>query len=85
MKGAQGNVRHWTEIEIPDHLRLIPPSDLDVSVQDLAQLYIAFARDRVTGTKSVRDFKGAVAMHRLIDAINEASSSHRFASLEEQV
>ena len=85
VKGAQGDGGHRTEIEIPDHLRSIPPSDLDVSVQDLAQLYAAFAHDRVTGTKSVRDFKDAVAMHRLIDAINEASSSHRFICLKEQI
>jgi predicted dehydrogenase len=85
VRGAQGDASPWRTIEIPDHLRLFPPSDLDVSVQDLAQLYAAFARDRVTGTKSVRDFNDAVAMHRLIDAINYASSSHRFVSLKEQV
>jgi predicted dehydrogenase len=85
VRGAQDDARPWMEIEIPDHLRLVPPSDLDVSVQDLAQLYAAFARDRATGTKSVRDFKDAVEMHRLIDAINEASSSHSFVSLKEQV
>ena len=41
VRGAQGDARPWMEIEIPDHLRMVPPSDLDVSVQGLAQLYAA--------------------------------------------
>ena len=64
---------HWEEIKMPDKFRNIPTSDLDVSVEDLAQLCAAFARDRVTGTRSTRDFNDAVAMHRLIDAIVESS------------
>jgi predicted dehydrogenase len=85
VKGAHGHAGPWTEIEIPDRLRMIAPSGLDVSAQDLAQLYAAFADDRAKGTKSVRDFKDAVAMHRLIDAINESSSSRRFGSIKEKL
>lgn len=83
MRGAQGEGGHWKDIEFPDDVRTIPPSDLDVSVQDLAQLYAAFAHDRFTGVKSTRDFRDAVAMHRLLDAINEASSSDHSVSLKE--
>jgi predicted dehydrogenase len=83
-RGAQGEGAHWNEIAVPDHCRTIPPSDLDVSVQDLAQLYAAFVLDRVAGTKSTRDFADAVAMHRLIDAIVDASVSHETVSFKEQ-
>ena len=48
VRGARGVGGTWEEISIPDEFRNIPPSDLDVSVQDLAQLYAAFARDRAT-------------------------------------
>ncbi len=83
IRGAQGAGDRWEEIEIPVRYLTIPFSDLDVSVQDLAQLYAAFARDRVTGGKSTRDFKDAVAMHRLIDAFIESSSSNETIILKE--
>jgi predicted dehydrogenase len=84
VRGAQGEGGDWQAISIPDQFRTIPPSRLDVSVQDLAQLYAAFARDRVTGTKSVRDFADAVVMHRLIDAIVDAASSNKTVVLKER-
>ena len=83
VRGAQGEGGTWEEVSIPDELRTIPSSGLDVSVQDLAQLYVAFARDRATGSKSVRDFADAVAIHRLIDTIVEAASSNRTIVLRE--
>lgn len=51
IEGAQGEGGSWSELEVSDRFHTIPASDLDVSVQDLAQLYAAFARDRVTGEK----------------------------------
>ncbi len=83
VRGAQGEAGIWAEVPIPDQLRIIPASPLDVSVQDLAQLYAAFARDRATGRKSVRDFADAVAMHRIIDVIVDAASSNRTVVLGE--
>jgi predicted dehydrogenase len=46
-----------------------------MSVQDLAHLYAAFARDGREGTKTVPDFAGAVRLHRLIDAIYCSSAT----------
>jgi predicted dehydrogenase len=69
---------------MPDRFRLIPPSDLDTSVQDLAQLYATFARDRIDGVKTTRDFSDALSMHRLIDAIYEASTSETSVLFKEQ-
>jgi predicted dehydrogenase len=84
IRGAQGDGGSWGELPTPDRFDLIPPSDLDTSVQDLAQLYAAFARDRIDGVKTTRDFSDALAMHRLIDAIYQASSSGTSVFLKEQ-
>ena len=64
--------------------KLIPSSELEVSVQDLAHLYAAFARDRLDGGKTSRNFSDAVAMHTMIDAIYEASSFKRTLVPKEQ-
>ncbi len=83
IRGAQGGDGPWRELCTPDRFNFIPPSDLDVSVQDLAQLYAAFARDRIDGVKTTRDFSDAVAMHHLIDAVYQASSSGNSVFLKE--
>lgn len=75
----------FREIGIEERFHTIPPSTLDTSVQDLAQLYAAFAQDRLTGTKSIRDFRDAVTMHRLIDVILDASSLNKTIALKETV
>jgi predicted dehydrogenase len=84
IRRAQGERGSWSELSMPDRFRLIPPSDLDTSVQDLAQLYAAFARDRIDGVKTARDFSDALALHRLIDAIYESSSSGASVVFKEQ-
>jgi predicted dehydrogenase len=85
LEGGQGEGGTWSELRIPDRYLTIPPSSLDVSVQDLAQLYAAFARDRITGGKSARDFSDAVAMHHLIDAINQGSASGCSVTIQEEL
>lgn len=85
IEGSQGEGGSWIELRVPDRYRTVPPSSLDVSVQDLAQLYAAFARDRIAGSKSARDFSDAVAIHRLIDAINQASMSGRSVVMQEEL
>jgi len=79
--GAQGA---WTSLLLPSSTRTIPRSTLDVSVQDLAQLYAAFAADRRTGETTVRTFADAVALHQLIDAIYHSSQSGKTVSLKER-
>jgi predicted dehydrogenase len=82
IRGAQGQGGPWEEIAIPERFLTTPPSKLDVSVQDLAQLYAAVAEERRSGTKLTRNFNDAVAMHRLIDAIVESSSTSKTISVE---
>jgi predicted dehydrogenase len=84
IRGAQREGGSWRELSTPDRFDLIPPSDLDTSVQDLAQLYATFARDRIDGVKTTRDFSDALSMHRLIDAIYEASTSETSVLFKEQ-
>jgi predicted dehydrogenase len=83
IEGSQGDSGDWQVLSTPDRYHTIPDSSLDVSVQDLAQLYSAFAADRASGTSQARSFSDAVAMHHVIDAINSASSLHHTVSMED--
>ena len=80
--GSQGEGSEWHVLPTPVRYQTIPDSSLDVSVQDLAQLYAAFAKDRVSGTSDARSFSDAVTMHRFIDAINSASSLQHTVTME---
>jgi predicted dehydrogenase len=84
IEGATRQHREWRKLSIPDSYRQIPASALDVSVQDLAHLYAAFAADRRQGTKSAPDFSDAVIMHRLIDAISCSSSTGKSIDMRHQ-
>jgi predicted dehydrogenase len=83
IEASQGDSGEWHVLPTPDRYHTIPDSSLDVSVQDLAQLYAAFAANRPSGTGRARNFSDAVAMHRVIDAINSASSLHHTVSMED--
>jgi predicted dehydrogenase len=84
IEAARVDHGQWTCLLPPTDTRLIPPSGLDVSVQDLAQLYAAFASDRQTGSTAVRTFAHAVALHHLIDAMNKSSRSETTISLTQK-
>jgi predicted dehydrogenase len=81
IEAALGDKGAWTSLLLPASTKLIPCSNLDVSVQDLAQLYAAFGSDRHTGLTTVRTFADAVELHRLIDAINVSSQSGKSVSV----
>jgi predicted dehydrogenase len=75
LEGATRKHPKWAALPIPESYSQIPDSTLDMSVQDLAHLYAAFARDGREGTKTVPEFAGAVRLHRLIDAIYCSSAT----------
>jgi predicted dehydrogenase len=75
IEGAQGDAGGLKQLPIPEEYRRIPPTTLDVSVQDLAHLYAAHSNDRLNGTHDAPDFADAVRMHKFIDQINLASKS----------
>ena len=62
-------------LTVPSPYTFVPPSNLDVSVQDLAHLYAAHALDRIEGTHRAPGFDDAMRMHEVIDAIAEAAAT----------
>jgi predicted dehydrogenase len=81
IEAALGDRGAWASLLLPCSTKLVPRSNLDVSVQDLAQLYAAFESDRHTGVTTARTFADAVELHRLIDAINASSRSGKSVAL----
>jgi predicted dehydrogenase len=75
IEGAQGDEGRLKQLSIPKKYMRIPPTNLDVSVQDLAHLYAAHSDDRLNGTHNAPAFADAVRMHKLIDQINLASET----------
>jgi predicted dehydrogenase len=75
IEGAQGDEGRLKQLPIPHKYMRIPPTTLDVSVQDLAHLYAAHSDDRLHGTRNAPDFSDAVRMHKLIDQINLSSKT----------
>jgi predicted dehydrogenase len=84
LEGATRKHPEWAALSIPESYSQIPDSTLDVSVQDLAHLYAAFALDGREGKKSVPDFAGAVMLHRLIDAIYCSSATGKSIEMRHQ-
>jgi predicted dehydrogenase len=82
IEGAQGDEGKLRRLPIPEKYIRIPPTTLDVSVQDLAHLYAAHAADRANGTRAAPDFADAVRMHRFIDRINLASETGKTLSAD---
>jgi hypothetical protein len=59
--------------DIPAEYNWLPASDLPSAVLELANLYVAFARDLAAGTQTAPTFDDAVWMHRLIELFETSS------------
>jgi predicted dehydrogenase len=75
VSGMRGADTELALLPIPDKYEALARSGLDVSSQDAAYLYSAYARDRATGTSEASDFRDAVALHRMIDQVNATSNA----------
>jgi len=75
IEGARGDEAGLRPLPVPGKYMRIPPTTLDVSVQDLAHLYRAHSNDRLNGSHNAPGFADAARMHRFIDQINEASQT----------
>ncbi|WP_213776964.1 Gfo/Idh/MocA family oxidoreductase [Caballeronia sp. dw_276] len=73
LSGAQGDERSFKPLEIPDHYNLGYPTD--VVPGNVARVYAQVAQDLREGTTTAPNFDDAVALHRIIAAIEEASQS----------
>ena len=76
--GMAEGAASFSPLPVPAEYETLAKTHLDASVQDVAYLYSAYARDRQNGTAEASDFKDAVQMHHLIDQISSSSDEfHR--------
>jgi predicted dehydrogenase len=75
--GAQNDEKSFRPLEIPDSYRSGYPKE--VVPGNVARVYARMARDLREGTETAPTFDDAVALHRIIAAIEEASQSGRRA------
>jgi len=75
IEGMNGDAQTFSPLPVPEKYQPLAKSGLDVSVQDLAYLYSAYASDKVKGTSEASNFRDAVRQHRLIDEIHRKSAA----------
>ena len=73
--GMKGDATDFSPLPIPHEYKPLAKSGLDVSAQDLAYLYAAYASDKKNGTSEASNFRDAVRQHRLIDEIYKTSEA----------
>jgi predicted dehydrogenase len=73
LKGARGEEKAFRPLEVPASYRSGWPED--VVPGNVARLYARMARDLSEGTRSAPSFEDAVAVHRVIAAIERAAES----------
>jgi predicted dehydrogenase len=73
IEGMEGDATTFSPLSIPDKYESLAKSGLDVSAQDMAYLYAAYASDKKDGTSEASNFKDAVRQHHLIDEIYRTS------------
>jgi predicted dehydrogenase len=71
--GMTDGAESFSSLPVPTEYESLANNDLDASVQDVAYLYAAHARDRQNETSEASDFRDAVRMHHLIDQISSSS------------
>jgi len=75
VEGMNGHASSFSPLPIPDEYESLAKSHLDVSAQDMAYLYAAYASDKKNGTSEASNFRDAVWQHHLIDEIYKTSES----------
>lgn len=73
LAGARGEEKAFRPLEVPAAIRAGFPED--VVPGNVARIYARMARDLREGTRSAPRFDDAVAVHRIIDAIERAAAS----------
>jgi predicted dehydrogenase len=75
IEGVNGDGSSLSPLPVPAEYRSLANSHLDASVQDVAYLYAAYARDKKTGTSEASNFRDALRQHQLIDQIVQTSET----------
>jgi len=81
LEGAVGDGQAMQEMPIPEAYNWLPASELGGSVQELTNLYAAYARDRNDGTRLAPTFADALKMHELMERIELSNSTGTRVSL----
>jgi predicted dehydrogenase len=82
IKGAHGDNLPLEVLLVPDSYDWLPRSELPSAVLELANLYVAYARDISAGTRFAPTFADAVRMHTIIDLIEQSSKTGRRVDVE---
>lgn len=75
IEGMNGDWTTFSPLHIPDEYETLAKTGLDVSAQDLAYLYAAYASDKKNGTSEASNYRDAVRQHHLIDQIIQTSEA----------
>jgi predicted dehydrogenase len=73
LKGARGDEKTLRPLDVPASYRAGWPQDVEVG--NVARLYARMARDLRDGTRTAPSFEDAVAVHRIVAAIEKAAES----------
>lgn len=82
IQGAHGDNLALEELVVPSSYDQVPSAQLPSAVLELAELYVAYARDVAEATHTAPTFQDAVRMHKLIDAAMASTETGQFISLE---
>lgn len=75
IEGVNGDGSSLSPLPVPAEYRSLAVDHLDASVQDVAYLYAAYARDRKNGTSEASNFRDALKQHQLINQIVQKSET----------
>lgn len=75
VEGMNGDALSFIPLPVPAEYQSLAAAHLDMSAQDMAYLYAAYARDKKNGTSEASNFKDAVRQHHLIDQIVQTSET----------
>lgn len=81
IEGARGDGKALEVMPVPAAYDWLPANDLGGSQRELASLYAAHARDVRDGTSTAPTFADALAMHGLLDKVEQSNSSGQRVSL----
>jgi predicted dehydrogenase len=81
LQGAKGDNK-LAPMPVPERFSLAAPGTPSGEAVNVGQLYALFARAIRDGANRQPNFETAVALHRLVDAIKQASDNGREARLE---
>lgn len=75
IEGMRGEDQTFSPLPVPAEYRPLADVGLDVSQQDVAYLYSAYAHDRANGTSTAANFADAIRQHEIIDSMFAASKA----------